>query len=191
LIFTAISAGFSAGMCDFLHYVVQQMNNRTRRSAIPVPLEPALIPKRPYSVVLLIESSRQYGRGLLHGIASHLRMQPIWHTLHLESEQMKDLDRWLKRWPTTGVIARIDDAKIADTLTRLKVPIVDLMGSLDLPNVTRIWTSADDVASCQSLHQQRLHQFRLLRLSGHPLLRHAQRRLRRAHDIQKRSRPRL
>ncbi len=132
-------------------YCLRQMKNITQSAGVAVN-PPVLNPKRTHAVLLLIESSREYGRGVLHGIASYLKLHPFWRCLHLEGDKTTQLDRWLKRWPPTGVIARIDDQKVAASLKRLNVPIVDLMGSLDLPGVVRIWTEADQVAQSVASH---------------------------------------
>lgn len=39
---------------------------------------------RPFRVILLIESSRAYGRGCLLGIGAYIRNHGPWEVLHLE-----------------------------------------------------------------------------------------------------------
>ena len=53
------------------------------------------MPRRPH-VALLIESSRGYGRGLLHGIAEYVRMHGPW-SIYLDRWHLFDSPpEWLK-----------------------------------------------------------------------------------------------
>lgn len=80
-------------------------------------------------VVLLIESSRAYGRGCLLGVAAYLRAQSHWSVLHIERGLAENVPRFLKSWHGDGVIARIENEEIARAVDALGVPAVDLRGS--------------------------------------------------------------
>jgi LacI family transcriptional regulator len=89
---------------------------------------------RPRRVVLLIESSRGYGRGLLHGIAEYLRSREPW-TLTFERHGLyQRVPAWLPDWQGDGIIARVENRRLARAIRRHRVPSVDLRGRLaDLP----------------------------------------------------------
>jgi LacI family transcriptional regulator len=80
-------------------------------------------------VMLLIESSRAYGRGCLLGVAAYVRSHGRWSVLHIERGLTEALPRFLKTWKGDGVIARIENEKIAQAVAELGVPAVDLRGS--------------------------------------------------------------
>ena len=93
-------------------------------------------------VILLIETSRASGQGLLRGIAKYSHLHGPW-TFYMEppayekpSRKMRALSR-LKDWGATGVIAR-DSAKI-DELLSMGLPIIIANATKDympdLPNI--------------------------------------------------------
>jgi LacI family transcriptional regulator len=80
-------------------------------------------------VMLLIESSRAYGRGCLLGVAAYTRSHGRWSVLHIERGLTENLPRFLQSWKGDGIIARIENEKIAHAVAELGVPTVDLRGS--------------------------------------------------------------
>lgn len=81
-------------------------------------------------VALLIETSRSYGRDLLMGIAKYLRIHGGWSVEFEEGDFTEQLPEWFNRWQWDGIIARVKVPAIARKLSRLKVPVVDVYGSL-------------------------------------------------------------
>jgi LacI family transcriptional regulator len=87
-------------------------------------------------VALLVESSRAYGRGLLHGIAEYVRLHGPWSIYHAERGLADAPPPWLHDWDGDGIIARIEDRRIAKAVCDLGLPTVDLRGvltDLDVP----------------------------------------------------------
>lgn len=81
-------------------------------------------------VALLIESSRAYGRGLLLGIAKYVRERHEWS---VQSEEWKWTDAppdWVKQWHGDGVIARVEVPELAKLIRGLRIPAVDVRGSV-------------------------------------------------------------
>jgi LacI family transcriptional regulator len=81
-------------------------------------------------IALLIETSREFGRGLLRGIARYNQEHGQWLT-YCRPHGLGDMSySWLRRWQGDGILARITDRRMAASLARLKVPIVNLRGKM-------------------------------------------------------------
>lgn len=80
-------------------------------------------------VMLLIESSRAYGRGCLLGVAAYVRSHGRWSILHVERGLTETVPKFLRSWNGDGIITRIENEKIAKAVDALGVPAVDLRGS--------------------------------------------------------------
>jgi LacI family transcriptional regulator len=81
-------------------------------------------------VALLIESSRGYGRGLLRGIADYVRVHGPW-SIYLQRHHLYDVTpAWLKDWRGDGIIARVENRRIARSIRGRRLPVVDLRGRL-------------------------------------------------------------
>ena len=85
-------------------------------------------------VALLIETSREYGRGLLRGVSNYHKEFGPW-SIYFETQGLGSRPPyWLKDWRGDGILARIDDRRMADALLETSVPVVDVRGALeDLP----------------------------------------------------------
>ena len=97
-------------------------------------------------VALLVESSRAYGRGLLHGIAEYVRLHGPWSIYLAERGLGYAPPGWLRGWNGDGVIARIENLGIARVVRRLALPTVDLRGLLTDLRVPLITTDDEGVA---------------------------------------------
>lgn len=79
------------------------------------------------NVILLIERSRAYGRGLLRGIARYTADHTPW-LLHLPPEFYQPSSsqpaKWLKKLNADGAIAHVADARIVDEVKALGIPAV-------------------------------------------------------------------
>ncbi|HUQ68526.1 MAG TPA: DNA-binding transcriptional regulator [Planctomycetaceae bacterium] len=96
------------------------------------------------SVALLIESSNAYARGLLRGISAYVREHESWSVFLPEYERGHEPPRWFRRWKGHGVIARIENQRIAGAVMSLKVPVVDVSAARAVPGVP--WVETDDAA---------------------------------------------
>ena len=98
----------------------------------------------PVKVALLIETSNAYARGLLRGVVSYIREHRSW-SLYLSEHNRGDRPpRWLARWKGHGIIARIENASIAQALRRVRLPIVDVSAARLIPSLP--WFETDDGA---------------------------------------------
>ena len=85
-------------------------------------------------ILLLIETSRAYGRGLIEGISKYASEQGNW-SIQFEDRSLHDpLPYWLKNWKGDGIIARTSTFMQRQRILKLKVPYVELFG-LHTPEV--------------------------------------------------------
>jgi len=91
-------------------------------------------------IVLLVETSRRYGRDLLRGVASFARTRTNWSMLHQEMTIDSTLPDWMANSAPSGVIARVATHTI-DSLQALRVPIVDVLCSHKSPSIPRVETN--------------------------------------------------
>src|SRR2546423_3274809 len=92
-----------------------------------------------YHVAIMIETSGAYGRGLLRGVAQYHRERSTWSAYFRPRGPDDPLPRWLKGWTGDGILARIRNQRIADSLLRLQVPVVNLRQSgFELPGVPTV-----------------------------------------------------
>lgn len=81
-------------------------------------------------VAVLIESSRAYGRGLLEGVARYVHQRERW-SLYYQPRGLDDpVPKWLNGWKGDGILARINDRRMADAVMNTGLPVVDLRGQL-------------------------------------------------------------
>lgn len=112
-----------------------------------------LQPAKRRRVALLIESSRAYGRGLLHGIAKYVREHEGW-AISFEEWSWTQRPESLSGWRGDGVIARIETPEVAEVVCGLGVPVVDLRGSVPGLGIPLIDTDDCAVACLAAEHLQ-------------------------------------
>lgn len=103
-------------------------------------------------VALLIESSRAYGRELLLGVAKFVREHHDWSVQHEEWKWTDAPPKWLKGWNGDGVIARVEAPELAAIIRALKVPAVDVRGSVTGYGLPLIDTEDKMVAELAAEH---------------------------------------
>lgn len=81
-------------------------------------------------VALLVETSREYGRGLLRGIIRYQRKHGPWSITFQPHGLGEPPPEWLRTWKGDGIIARINDSATAEAVLRTGVPVIDLRASL-------------------------------------------------------------
>jgi len=95
-------------------------------------------------VALLIESSNAYGRGLLAGIYDHATVSEHWVTFLPEHGRGAPPLESLHAWRGDGIIARIENERIAAVVRELGLPTIDTSAARLLPELPYVET--DDVA---------------------------------------------
>ncbi len=96
------------------------------------------------SIALLIESSNSYARGLLRGIMAYIHEHHPWSIYLPEHGRGNVPVNWLNSWHGDGIIARIENAKIAEAVVNSGVPAVDMSAARLAPSLP--WVETDDRA---------------------------------------------
>jgi LacI family transcriptional regulator len=77
-------------------------------------------------VVLLVETSRGFGRGLLRGIVRYSRLHGPWAFYITPGDLVQVLPK-MGRWGATGIIARVEDtARATKTILETGLPVIAL-----------------------------------------------------------------
>jgi LacI family transcriptional regulator len=79
-------------------------------------------------VALIIETSLGSGRDILRGVARYVREHEPWALYHEPHGLEESIPQWLRHWNGDGVIARIQNRRIAQELAASGVPVVDVLG---------------------------------------------------------------
>src|SRR5690348_5684014 len=100
--------------------------------------------RRRLQVALLIETSNAYARGLLEGVTSYLREHRSWSIYLSEHGRGDSVPAWLRGWKGDGIIARVENRRIATAVKDCGLPTVDLSAARLLPDVP--WVETDNEA---------------------------------------------
>jgi len=93
---------------------------------------------RPPKIALLVETSREYGRGILRGIIRYQNEHGPWSIYFKPQGLGAPPPQWLRGWNGDGILARINDYKMAKVLSTTSAHVVDLrnaLPSINLPTV--------------------------------------------------------
>jgi LacI family transcriptional regulator len=86
-------------------------------------------PRRTPHVLLLVETSLAYGRGLIEGISRYALEHGPW-SVQFEARALDSLPpKWLRNWHGDGVISRTLGLKTARTLQETRLPLVEMLGN--------------------------------------------------------------
>ncbi len=79
-------------------------------------------------IAVLIETSREYGRGLLRGVSRFRREHPNWSIYFEQQDLGASLPQWFMSWKGDGILARITNLRTARALVATGLPMIDLRG---------------------------------------------------------------
>src|SRR5207249_4527203 len=96
------------------------------------------------NVALLIETSNAYARGLLRGIRAYIREHRSWSIYVGEQRRGEAAPLWLKKWHGDGIIARIENAAIAEAVIASGLPAIDVSAARYVPEL--LYVETDDAA---------------------------------------------
>ena len=109
-------------------------------------------PQQMFTVALIIESGRAFGRGLLQGIARYAHTQGNWSIVYHPWEWDDQTPAWLMQFRCDGVIARIDSKALLHALRRLKVPVVDVRRKFRTPGIPMVGSEYRLIAQLAADH---------------------------------------
>lgn len=79
-------------------------------------------------VALIVDTSLASGRGILRGIGDYVRQHVPWSIYHEPRGLDDPAPKWLHGWDGDGIIARVQNKKIAAAVKATGLPVVDLLG---------------------------------------------------------------
>lgn len=79
-------------------------------------------------VLLLVDTSRSYGRGLVRGVARYNQEHGRWSIYFKPHALDAPPPSWLDESRADGILARIGDRRMAQAIAKVGVPAVDLRG---------------------------------------------------------------
>jgi LacI family transcriptional regulator len=103
--------------------------------------------KKQPRVALLIETSNAYGRGLLRGVVAYAREHRPWSFYFVEQGRGDPPPLWLAGWDGDGIIARIENPRIARAVADSGLPAVDISAARLMPSIP--WVETNDAAVAQ------------------------------------------
>ncbi|MEN9404227.1 MAG: Xylose operon regulatory protein [Verrucomicrobiota bacterium] len=95
-------------------------------------------------VALIFETSNAYAREVIQGIFAYARENTPWAFSLAEQGHSDAAPEWLKDWEGDGIIARIKNRRIAETVLASGLPAVDLSIGRHLPSLPAV--GSDDLA---------------------------------------------
>jgi LacI family transcriptional regulator len=107
--------------------------------------------RRP-DVALLIETSNSYARELLQGIRSYLGEHPRWAIHWFEHGRGEAALAWLRHWHGDGIIARVENRRIAAAIRATGLPAVDVSAALTGVEFPRVATDTRATARLAADH---------------------------------------
>jgi len=120
-------------------------------------------------VALFIETSNAYCRLLLRGVADYIKSHSPWSVYLNERVRGDFLPSWLNDWDGDGIIARVDNEKMAEAIIRSNTPAVNVSQvdcGLKMPSVN-IDEGAHGQFAVQHLLDRGFSQFAYCSIGGH------------------------
>ena len=96
-------------------------------------------------MALLIETSNSYARGILRGIHRYLREHRAWTIEMPEQGRGAPPPLHLGRWRGDGIIARIENPRIAEAVREAAVPTIDVSAARLLPELPVVETDNEAI----------------------------------------------
>ncbi|MFI4875415.1 MAG: XylR family transcriptional regulator, partial [Blastopirellula sp. JB062] len=119
-------------------------------------------------VALLIETSREYGRGLLRGIRRFQQTGASW-SIYFQPRGTNDpAPTWLASWRGDGILARIENRAMAKAVKKTGIPAVDLR--FGVPNLKMPGVGVDNRTVVElAIRHFQVRGFRRVAFCGYPI----------------------
>ena len=108
--------------------------------------------KEPRRVVLLVDTSRSYGREMVHGVGRYQREHGGWAIYYKPHSLNEPAPPWLREARADGVLARIGNPALAKAIVKLGLPAVDLRGVIPDTGLPSIGVDHGAVARLAAEH---------------------------------------
>lgn len=86
-------------------------------------------------IALVVETSLASGRDILRGIARYARVHGPWSIYHAPRGLEESAPSWLRDWDGDGIIARLQNERIAEAVVSSGIPAVDVLGVVRHPKL--------------------------------------------------------
>lgn len=103
-------------------------------------------------VVLLVDTSRSYGREIVRGVGRYQRERGDWAIYYKPHGLGEPTPPWLREARPDGLLVRIGDAAMASAVRKLGVPAVDLRGVISDTGLPTIGVDHGRVAQLAAEH---------------------------------------
>ncbi len=103
-------------------------------------------------VALLVETSNAYSRLLLQGVADYIQGHGPWSIYLGEKKRGDPVPAWLSRWDGDGIIARVENEKMAESIMHSKMPAVNVSQTDFDPRLPSVNTDEFAVAQMSVEH---------------------------------------
>ena len=87
---------------------------------------------------MLIQSSLEYGRGLLRGVGQYIAEHGPWAIYHRSGPLLEQLPPGFRQWRPDAILAQMESPTLARQVRAMKLPTVDLFGQRDWPGIPRL-----------------------------------------------------
>jgi LacI family transcriptional regulator len=106
-------------------------------------------------ILLLVNFSEEYGRGLLNGIAKYSRLFGPLNFCRIplingNKKELKNVIAWARAWGADGIIAQIENERSFEKLLQLEIPIIAQDTNerfLGVPNITGFYKETGQMAA--------------------------------------------
>ena len=111
--------------------------------------------KRVLKVLLLIDLSEAYCRGLMAGLAKYASMNGQWIFCRMpltykEKYGIDGIIKWAKKWKADGIVALIPEVEELHKLVKTKIPIIVQDSNerfTEIPNITGGYSNTGEMAA--------------------------------------------
>ena len=121
-------------------------------------------------VAVCVDRAQAYGSTVLRGIAKYVETFGPW-SLFIDGRFSGDYaESWLRQWNGDGILAYVEDARLAKTLRRSGVPTVEMFGHRHDLGLAQVCPDNEAVGRMAAEHllERRFKHFTFCGYSGHP-----------------------
>jgi LacI family transcriptional regulator len=113
----------------------EEFMSSSKKTPPPSKIASAAFHRRPIRrILLLVETSRTYGRSIAEGIARYALENGPWSIQFEERAVDSSPPKWLEEWRGDGIISRTVSLKLAKMLWATKRPMIELFGGPKICN---------------------------------------------------------